>query len=84
MGIDEKKWISVDERLPGVKHDFQTMLETQMISKPILIKLKKGLSEQSEIEGYYVVKNGVGMLSLDPCGTSQYYKLEIATHWMYV
>lgn len=79
-----KQWVSVKEKLPDVKHDFQTMLETQMISKPILIKLKEGLFKQTEIDGYYVLRNGLGMWSLDPCVTSQYYNLEIGTHWRYI
>jgi len=78
---ERRAWIPVDERLPDVKDDFETMMESQQISKPIWIKLKEGLFKETEIDGYYVVRNRIGMWSLDPCGTSQYYKLEIGTHW---
>src|SRR4051812_17298471 len=79
--LPDRAWILVEERLPDVKADFKTALETQRISKPVWIKLKEGLFKQKEIDGYYVVLNGIGMWSLDPCGASQYYKLEIGTHW---
>lgn len=79
--VVERPWISIEKKLPKVRADFKTMMETQQISKPLWIKLKEGLFKQKEIDGYYVVLNGEKLWSLDPCGTSQYYKLEIGTHW---
>lgn len=76
----DRNWISIADRLPKVRDDFKTATEVQRRSKPLWIRLKPGLKKK-EIDGYYVVKNGIGMWSLDPFGASKYYKLEMGTHW---
>jgi len=81
-----RAWISINEKQPDVRDDFQTMLESQQISKKVWIKLKDEWKDKqgnivTEIDGFFIIHNGNKVWSLDPCGTSQYYKLEIGTHW---
>lgn len=71
--------------LPDVSDDFSTMLETQKISERVKIKLANGvkdkITDSNEVLACFVVRNGIMQWSLDECGTSQYYKLEIAEGW---
>ncbi len=87
MSAQEKEWIPIENSLPEVSDDFETTMETQQISKPVWIKLSGGRRNKAtgtdEIDAHYVVKNGTGMWSLDPCASSQYYPLALATHWRY-
>jgi hypothetical protein len=77
-------WIDVNKKLPHLTDDFITLLEYQKISSPIRVKLKEGLFQESEIDGYFIIKNGVKMWSFDPCATSLYYNFNIVTHWRYI
>lgn len=85
MTEENNIWIAVEDRLPELHDDFETMLETQRTSKPIFIKLSGGRINKetgtNEIDGYFVKRNGTNMWSLDKCATGQYYPLELATHW---
>ena len=81
------EWISIKEKLPEVALDFETTMETQHTSDRVEIKFasdkikdKQGNPIES-IDASFVVLNGEKMWSLDPCATSQYYKLSLASHW---
>lgn len=91
-----KAWISINDKLPETRKDFETMCELQYISKPVFIltdlnaKWKDNLTgeylkEPIEIKAYYVERQMMGNSfkgwSLSDTGTGAYSKLEVATHW---
>lgn len=93
----EKKWISISERLPITTFDFNTMYETQEISKKVIVltDIKAGwedngtgeyLKEAIELEAYYIQRSMLGgsitkCWSLSDTGTDSYCKLEAVSHW---
>ena len=94
--MENKNWISINERLPEIKHDFETMIEKQMISKQVFIltdlnaKWKDNstdeyLKQPIELKAYDVERQMMGNSfkgwSLSETGTGAYHKLESATHW---
>lgn len=77
-------WISVEyNQFPTCKFDFRTLLQTQYISRPLVLRLNVK-EDNCEYEGFAIILNGKRMWSLDECGTSAYIPLEYATHWRYL
>ena len=90
------EWIDITEEKPPIRKDFQTMMESQYISKKLTFLTDpkhwtdnltgEKATEPFEIEGYYVELTQQGkpteqLVTFHPTGTQNYVKLGVITHW---